>query len=145
MRKIIKCLVAAVLAGSSFTYFPVSAANKDVVCLAKVIYYEARGEPRKGKLAVAKVTLNRLNSGKFADTVCDVVYQPGQYSWVKKPQKIRDLKAWSESVELAKYAISTGVAELQHFPALYFHNVQVKPAWRKRRVVARIGRHIFYA
>ena len=51
------------------------AINRDLTCLARNVYYEARGEPEKGKLAVAKVTLNRVSSSRFPNTICDAVYE----------------------------------------------------------------------
>jgi N-acetylmuramoyl-L-alanine amidase len=118
----------------------------DIYCLAKNIYYEARGEPLEGQIAVAQVTLNRVASKQFHSTVCGVVYAHKQFSWtLDKGRKIRDRKAWSDAVDLAA-AVLTKSIPLPHFPALYFHTPQVNPRWnRGKRVVARIGNHIFYS
>lgn len=111
--------------------------------MAKNIYFEARGEPKAGKLAVAKVTLNRVNSPNFANNICDVVYQKHQFSWTKNhKRKIVDNSAWRESLELARHAIDTKLTYL-NLPALYFHNATVSPKWGKKRV-AKIGNHYFY-
>ena len=123
---------------------PANAEDPSANCMAKVIYYESRGESLAGKLAVAKVTLNRVNSGKFPSTVCGVVYQKGQYSWTRgTPPKITDKKAWQESLNIASNAIDTGLTELDHFKAIYFHSKQVKPKW-KYKYAKTIGNHIFY-
>ena len=121
-------------------------AKADIHCLAKNIYYEARGEPLEGQIAVAQVTLNRVASKQFHSTVCGVVYAYRQFSWtLDKDRKIRDRKAWEEAVDLAA-AVLTKSIPLPHFPALYFHTPQVNPRWnRGKRVVARIGNHIFYS
>lgn len=121
-------------------------AKADIHCLAKNIYYEARGEPLEGQIAVAQVTLNRVRSPQFHSTVCGVVYAYKQFSWtLDKDRRIRDRKAWSDAVDLAA-AVLTKSIHLPHFPALYFHTPQVNPRWnRGKRVVARIGNHIFYS
>jgi spore germination cell wall hydrolase CwlJ-like protein len=119
--------------------------TKELNCLAKNIYYEARGESIKGKIAVAQVTLNRVKSAGYRDTICKVVYQPFQFSWTRdKTRKAPRGVAWAQSLDLAK-GILTETIQLPHFPALYFHNKTVKPHWtRKKRVLARIGGHVFY-
>ena len=117
--------------------------DASVMCLEKNIYFEARGEPKAGKLAVAKVTLNRVASLKFPGTVCDVVYQKHQFSWTKNhKRKIVDSSAWRESLEIARHAIDTKLT-YQNLPVLYFHNATVSPKWGKKRV-AKIGNHYFY-
>jgi N-acetylmuramoyl-L-alanine amidase len=118
----------------------------DIYCLAKNIYYEARGEPLEGQIAVAQVTLNRVASEAFHNTVCGVVYAHKQFSWtLDKDRKIRDRKAWSDAVDLAAAVLNKSI-HLPYFPALYFHTPQVNPRWnRGKRVVARIGNHIFYS
>lgn len=123
-----------------------TAKNSDVVCLAQNIYHEARGESLQGQLAVAQVTLNRVRSGKFQNTVCETVYAHKQFSWtLNKYKKIKDSKAWLTSVLVAK-AVLTQTAYIPNFKALYFHTRQVHPRWnRKKQVVAVIGNHIFYS
>lgn len=126
-----------------FNTVSTQADDASVMCLAKNIYYEARGEPKAGKLAVAKVTLNRVASPKFPETVCGVIYQKHQFSWTKNhKRKIVDNSAWRESLELARHAIDTKLTYL-NLPALYFHNASVSPKWGKKRV-AKIGNHYFY-
>lgn len=118
----------------------------DVECLAKNIYHEARGEGLAGKVAVAQVTVNRVQSRQFQSTVCGVVYAPSQFSWtLDKRKRVRDEKAWQVSVQIAR-AVLTQAVPLPDFPALYFHTPQVNPRWnRDKTVVARIGNHIFYS
>ena len=118
----------------------------DVECLAKNIYHEARGEGLQGKIAVAQVTINRVESRQFQSTVCAVVYAPNQFSWtLDKRKRVRDQQAWQASVSIAR-AVLTQAVRLPDFPALYFHTPQVNPKWnRNKTVVARIGNHIFYS
>jgi len=146
MRTISKLLIASAIALATFATPPVvaKADSQEAVCLAKNIYFEARGESLAGKLAVAKVTLNRTKHEDFPDSVCKVVYQPGQFSWTaKRRQQIRDSRAWQESLEIARDALRTGLTELQGFRAIYFHSGRKPPGWRGR-LVAKIGNHRFY-
>lgn len=119
---------------------------KDIECLARNIYHEARGEPLEGQVAVAQVTVNRVESGGFQSSVCNAVYANRQFSWtLDKSKKIKDRKAWEASITVAK-AVLTKSIHLPDFKALYFHTKQVKPRWnRGKRIVAVIGNHIFYS
>jgi len=124
----------------------VTAKAQDIECLAKNIYHEARGEPFHGQIAVALVTVNRVASGLFQNTICKVVYANRQFSWtLDKTKKIRDLKAWASAVELATAVLSRQIYQ-PDFTAVYFHTKQVQPKWAKTKTItARIGNHIFYA
>ena len=95
--------------------------NEEVNCLAQNIYYEAAKESYEGKLAVAQVTLNRVNSGKFANNVCGVVKQKDkingvmicQFSWFCNQaytRIVRNPYQWEESVIAAKKALTEPVA-----------------------------------
>ena len=127
-------------------YQTVKATNSEILCLAKNIYYEARGEPMQGKIAVAQVTLNRVtHRTEFQSSICGVVYAKHQFSWTMEKHREPRGEAWREAQALAK-AVIIGTAHLPDFKALYFHNLTVKPQWnRTKELVARIGNHIFYA
>ena len=127
-------------------YQTVKATNAELLCLAKNIYYEARGEPTRGKIAVAQVTLNRVtHRTEFQSSICGVVYAKHQFSWTMAAHREPRGPAWHEAQELAK-AVIIGTAYLPNFKALYFHNLTVQPQWNKtKELVARIGNHIFYA
>ena len=61
-----------------------SSQRKELDCYTKVIWFEARGESKRGKILVANIVRNRMNLGKpFATTVCDVVYQRNQFAWTR--------------------------------------------------------------
>lgn len=118
--------------------------EKDVLCLAKNIYHEARGESYKGQLAVAVVTLNRVNSKKYSNNICDVVYERKQFSWtLLKKRNITDMKAWNTANSVAIDAISK-YNELKQFKATHYHHVSINPRWKLTKI-AKIGNHIFYA
>ena len=132
--------------------------NKQVDCLAKNIYYESATESYEGKLAVAQVTLNRVNSGKFPSDICSVVYQKTtdqqlrtvcQFSWtcMVKELVVRDKYAWEESVMIAKRALTEPFLHdtIAQSNALYYHAVYLNPGWSKTKVVKQIGNHIFYS
>ena len=107
---------------------------------------EYRGEGLQGKIAVAQVTVNRVNSGLFHNTVCGVVYAHRQFSWtLDKTKRVRDSKAWQTAQEISR-AVLTQTIALPNFTATHFHTKQVKPRWAKTKTrVAVIGNHIFYS
>jgi len=116
---------------------------EDVQCLALNIYYEARGEPLAGQKAVAHVTLNRLADGRFRDTLCGVVKQPGQFSWVPNfPNFQKAFKTLPFETVILATEILSGKYIDNTKGALYFHANYVEPFKRKRTVI--IGNHIFY-
>jgi spore germination cell wall hydrolase CwlJ-like protein len=132
--------------------------NKQVDCLAKNIYYESGSEKYEGKLAVAQVTMNRVNSGKFPSDICSVVYQKTtdqqlrtvcQFSWtcMVKEMVIKDKYMWEESVNIAKRALTEPYVHdtIAQSNALFFHAVYVKPNWSNTKVIKQIGNHIFYS
>ena len=115
-------------------------------CLAVAVYFEAKGESLEGQLAVAEVVLNRAGSGRFPRTVCGVVKQPSQFSFVRGgrfPPIPRASAAWRKAVAVAHIAreeLADGAAPR----ALFFHARYVSPGWRKLTRVATVGNHIFY-
>ena len=115
--------------------------------LALNIYHEARGESEKGMRMVGEVTINRVSSSKYPDTICDVVYQGCQFSWTcsKKNKKPREKEAWEKSLEIAKELLDENVASYPHL-ATHFVNLRVaRPSWtRKFDKVKKIGDHTFY-
>jgi spore germination cell wall hydrolase CwlJ-like protein len=129
--------------------------TKQLECLTRNIYWESATEPFEGKVAVAQVTINRVESGRFAPDICGVVYQKNvvydrvvcQFSWFcDGSSKIRPIYPahWKESEEVAKKVLLEGFRLPSVKNALYFHADYVKPQWGKPQV-AKFGRHIFYA
>ncbi|CAN5167727.1 hypothetical protein BH10PSE13_BH10PSE13_00850 [soil metagenome] len=123
----------------------VAGLNPEMRCLASAIFYEARSESLQGKLAVARVVINRSASGRFPTSLCGVVTQPSQFSFVRGgriPSAPTGTDQWADSVAIAR--IATGdMWKSQAEGALYFHARRVAPGWGRPQV-ARIDNHIFY-
>lgn len=118
--------------------------EKQVTCLARNVYYEARGEPKQGQIAVAQVTINRVKS-KFAATICDVVYQRGQFEWTQLKKPKFDRGSWKRAREIAERAIRGELQDLTK-GALYFHRADFDPGeWLTYEVQRiQIGHHVFF-
>lgn len=121
--------------------------SRQLECLAGAIYFESRGEPLAGQLAVAQVVINRAGSGIFPGDYCGVVFQPSQFSFVKggrMPSIARGSTAWQQATKIARIA-HEGLWESEAGDALYFHAKYVKPGWsRSKQARATISTHIFY-
>jgi N-acetylmuramoyl-L-alanine amidase len=115
-----------------------------IQCLAGAIFYEAKGEPLSGQLAVADVIINRSKSGRFPEDVCGVVTQRGQFGFVRGgriPSIDENSSHYRTAVAVAKVAMAQawdGEAER----ALYFNRGRA-PAAGLRKVAA-IGNHVFW-
>lgn len=121
--------------------------DQQLECLAGAVYFEARGEPIAGQLAVAKVVINRAASGRFPASYCGVVLQRSQFSFVKRGRMP------TTRTDSSTYRTARAIAQIAHRDlydsaaeeALYFHARHVSPGWSGRRqAAARIHNHIFY-
>ena len=135
-------------------YVTAAEQTRQLECLTRNIYWEAASEPFEGKVAVAQVTLNRMQSGKFADSVCGVVHQKNvfyervvcQFSWYcEGNHKVKAIHKpmWRESEEVAKKVLLEGFRLPSLHKALYYHADYVNPGWKHPKI-EKIGRHIFY-
>ena len=125
----------------------------ELMCLALAVYFEARSEPLLGQAAVAQVALNRMESPRYPDTICDVVTQGGvkrhrcQFSyWCDgKPEHVSDHRAWRRAKVVAKLT-HAGVLDAGIGDATHYHASYVSPYWRHEFThVATIGLHEFYS
>ncbi|HEY0626083.1 MAG TPA: cell wall hydrolase [Allosphingosinicella sp.] len=126
-------------------YASTEAPDAEHDCLAGAVYFESKGEPLHGQLAVAEVILNRASSGKYPRSICGVVTQKSQFSFVRGgriPAIPRSSEAWKKAVAIAHIA-KKDLADSDAENALFFHARYVSPRWRLTRV-ASIGNHIFY-
>lgn len=124
-------------------------AKRQVDCLADNIYYEAGHEADPGKVAVALVTLNRVEDPRFPKDICGVVKQKVnstcQFSWFCMPvRNNKDSQAYQASKGIAVH-VYANYEKLQDITkgALYYHADYVNPGWKLQKTVT-IGRHIFY-
>ena len=133
--------------------------KKQVECLAENIYFESKGEPKQGQVAVAFVTMNRVNSDLFPKDICQVVKQKTgkvcQFSWYceEKPRAKSDRKDLTkEHNPVYNDILETAVNVYLHYDklsdptkgALFFHATYVQPGWKNLKKTVTIGNHIFY-
>ncbi len=121
--------------------------DKQLNCLAGAIYFEAKGEPLAGQLAVGRVIVARAESGRFPSSYCGVVYQRSQFSFVRggrMPSINTASSAWQKAKKMAVIAHEnawTSKAE----GALFFHARYVAPRWKNGLTrLAQIDNHVFY-
>lgn len=122
-------------------------AEHELYCLVQNIYHEARGESVEHQSAVAHVTLNRVASRHFPDTVCGVVWQSKQFSWTQdgKSDEMRDHDAIMTAVDVAIDAIRNREDDPTNGMRFYYaHNKIKTPSWAKKPIeVAVLGNHTF--
>jgi hypothetical protein len=126
---------------------------EDMRCLALAIYWEGKGEPRTGQVAVAHVVLNRLADARFPKTICGVVQEGGNaprgrcqfHFWCDgKSDTPTHAAQWAMAQEIAAAETKPGVTDPTG-GALFFHHRGVKPGWSRTRIrSASIGDHFFY-
>jgi spore germination cell wall hydrolase CwlJ-like protein len=127
--------------------------DPEVICLAKNIFFEARGTKRDEMIRVAKVTTNRVKSNKFSNSYCDVVFSPYQFSWTKDYndeklfqilKKKKELHAWRKIKEIAEFEITYGFIDRTD-GSLFYHTHKVNPKWNKKmNKVVSTNYHIYY-
>jgi spore germination cell wall hydrolase CwlJ-like protein len=122
--------------------------SREQDCLAKAVYFEARGESLEGQLAVAEVVINRAGSGRYPADLCSVITQPWQFSFIRKgrfPTPDFGSVSWRNAVAVAKIAQGK-LADRLPSDVLWYHADYVSPSWGKRLTrQAKIGLHIFYS
>jgi spore germination cell wall hydrolase CwlJ-like protein len=121
------------------------AGSRELECLATGIYFESKGEPLKGQLAVGQVIANRAESGRFPSTYCGVLFQRGQFSFIhgrSLPHVAHSKTQWQTAVAIAKI-VDQDLKDSVVGNALFFHARYVSPGWHLKRV-ASIGNHIFF-
>jgi spore germination cell wall hydrolase CwlJ-like protein len=112
-------------------------------CLAKNLYFEARGEGTIGMIAVGNVVMNRQKKTK--EDICIIIHKPYQFSWtMEKLHDINEPFRFVEAVIIATKLLNHEVRDVTG-GATYFHAVYVDPEWSHSMVRKRvIGNHIFY-
>jgi spore germination cell wall hydrolase CwlJ-like protein len=122
--------------------------TREEYCMAKNIYHEAGVETEKGKIAVGQVTLNRVSTGRWGNSICEVVYSHKQFSWTLEPQKLHEKPKgplWEESLAAAQ-KVFAGKRVKVVGNSLFYHTDYIKtPYWaEKKALIAQVGQHLFY-
>ena len=115
-------------------------------CLALNIYHEARSESMEGQIAVAQVTLNRVAHSEWPSTICEVVYEPKQFSWTHllKDHSATEARAWKKAQIIAR-DVMIGNVEDPTYGAVFYHANYVNPDWAEFLDLSKvIGNHLFY-
>ena len=137
---------------SKLLSLPVPKSDKQMSCLAEALYFEARGEPIKGQLAVGEVILNRVEDPRYPSSICKVVNQgTGRrfacqftYTCDGKLETVHERKPYEISLKIAKILMTTHDRKLTR-GSTHYHSNYVNPKWSKKfKRVAKFGRHIFY-
>lgn len=118
----------------------------ELECLAHNIYHEARGERIEGQIAVAHVTVNRVNHPNWGGSICEVVYELKQFSWtfLLDDHTPTDTRAYNKAKVIAR-DVMLGNTEDPSLGAVFYHANYVDPAWAEQLQISRvIGSHIFY-
>jgi hypothetical protein len=123
--------------------------GKELHCLTKAVYYEARGEPLQGKAAVAWVILNRVSFG-FAPSICEVVHQGEgtttcQFTFVCIPNPAPVNSSLFDACRKVAYDVLIRKMYAGLVPgAVNFHSVNVDPGWNNLKLVKQVGTQLFY-
>jgi len=115
--------------------------EKEVTCMSKALYFEARGEEQLGKIAVGHVIMNRIRRG-YGSSPCDVVAKPRQFSWYRKNYIIIEGDRWQECKILSRRILSEKYKDPTR-GSIFFHERRINPHWRYKKT-CKIGSHIFY-
>jgi spore germination cell wall hydrolase CwlJ-like protein len=122
-------------------------------CLATAIYFEARGESRKGQAAVAQVILNRVRNPAFPNSACGVVYQNAdqrnrcQFSFACDgvTDRVRSRSAWARAQKIAMEVTQGEMFVPEVGSSTHYFASYVQPRWANSMVkMASIGTHQFF-
>ncbi|WP_380875041.1 hypothetical protein ACFB49_02950 [Sphingomonas sp. DBB INV C78] len=119
--------------------------ESELECMAKIVHHESANQPRAGQLAVAQLVMNRVESGRFAGTICGVAHQPGQFFNTRAYNPKRDSATWRSAVDVSKEAMAGVTADVVP-GALFYHAAYQAPPrfFRTRQRAGVLGDHIFY-
>jgi spore germination cell wall hydrolase CwlJ-like protein len=121
--------------------------NQEQECVATAVYFESQGESLEGQLAVAQVVLNRAASGQYPASLCAVVKQKAQFSFVRNgrfPRVDTACESWRKAQAITRIATQRLTSTVPT-SVLWYHANYVAPKWRLNlKKVDKIGAHIFY-
>lgn len=115
-----------------------------ITCLALNIYHEARGEPVEGQIAVAQVTLNRVDSPRYPDDVCAVVFDDGQFTWTAAQAEVHEHLEFSLASLIAELSLQGEFPDLVYGATHYYNPDKANPYWAEvLQPIGKIGNHVF--
>jgi spore germination cell wall hydrolase CwlJ-like protein len=126
---------------------------KSIKCLTEAIYFEARGEPVRGQIAVAQVVMNRVFSGYYPNTVCGVVYQNASHHLACQftfacdgiPEVVREPDAFERAKKIATDTLDGQLWLPEVGKATHYHAYWVHPSWvHEMTKMYKLGVHTFY-
>lgn len=133
----------AIIKDQDLNIHDISSSEKDL--LSRLVEAEAKGESYEGKVAVAEVVLNRVDSPEFPDTITNVVYEVVGDAYAFSPVQNGEIKkpASDEAKSAVEDALSSSEERLNQ--AVYFYNPEIaSDEWiRSRQVVKKIDNHVF--
>lgn len=109
--------------------------RQELFALATAVYHEARGEPLMGQAAVAHTILNRVKSKRFPNTIYDVVYQPHQFTDIRKANPLYDSRPWEQAVEIAVLTYIGFINDPTDGADHYFAHNKVNPWWSEHKEI----------
>lgn len=115
-----------------------------LLCLATVVYFEARGEDHMGQMAVAQVVINRVEDPRYPNTICDVVWEDKAFSFTHdgKGEVMKRAESRREAYSVAKATLDGHGLGIT---STHYHTVSVDPYWNEHyELDGVIGSHIFY-
>ena len=119
-----------------------------LMCLSMNIFFEARDQSLAGQVAVAQITMNRVESPHYPNTVCGVVNQYKQFSWYwdGKSDVPKEAVAWNRAQMVASGVLAgSGHADLWDVNITHYHALTVQPYWiNSMQLIAQIDDHKFY-
>lgn len=117
---------------------------KQIRCMTTAIYHESRGEPLQGQIAVAHVIMNRVNSDRYPDDACEVVYQPNQFSYIERARPDYDSHAWKVATREAIMAYLQLTEDETNGAKHYYAHDKVTPFWADSGEVSfKVAGHTF--
>lgn len=132
---------------------PVATGDKQWVCLAEALYFEARGETIRGQIGVAEVILNRVASVRYPNSICHVTHQGStgkrhkcQFSYMCDGLKetVHEIQAYERIKKIARFVLDHNLCPLTQ-GATHYHKNNVRPSWARVYIkTTEIGAHVFY-
>ena len=124
--------------------------DEEVYLTAQLVHHEAHNQAYNGKVAVAEVVLNRVQSSLFPDKVNDVIFQNGQFSSLRR---LKNINPTELELRIAYNVLNGSLRVLNDKDVMYFRNPKItsgisastKKDWGNLEYATYIGEHAFYS